>query len=105
MRLNLNLSVPHSPQSLKAKLEAGNKLDEHEKERVRKVAGEFESLLLEKLVKNMRATVPESGLLGDNPGQDIFKEMLDGEYASLMERRGGIGIADYMAKHMTHGLK
>jgi flagellar protein FlgJ len=71
-----------------------------DREKLKKTAREFESLLLEQMVKEMRSTVPQSHLFGKDPGREIFDEMLDGEFVRLMSERGGIGIADFMAPHM-----
>ncbi len=62
------------------------------------VAREFEALLVEQMVREMRRTVPKTGLMGDSPGQELFNEMLDGEYVRLMTQNGGIGLGDYLAK-------
>lgn len=96
MRFNLDLSLPRSRPVAEL---PGKKLPpSQDKERLRKVAQEFEALLMEQMVKEMRAAVPESGLLGNLKGQEIFREMLDGEFVRLMSERGGIGLADFLVR-------
>ena len=96
MRFNLDLSVPRFRPV--AELPGKNTPPGTEKERLRKVAQEFEALLMEQMVKEMRAAVPESGLLDNLKGQEIFREMLDGEFVRLMSERGGIGLADFLVR-------
>ena len=45
--------------------------------RAEAVAGQFESLLMGMMVKAMRATVPEGGLLGKGLGGETYVEMFD----------------------------
>jgi flagellar protein FlgJ len=68
--------------------------------RLREAAREFEALLVEQMVKEMRRAVPKSELLGREAGQELFEEMLDGEFVRVMTRSGGIGIADYLVRSL-----
>ncbi|MBI3992740.1 MAG: rod-binding protein [Candidatus Lambdaproteobacteria bacterium] len=71
---------------------------------LRKTAEEFESLLIEQLVREMRKTIPRSDLFGGREHEQMFEELLDGEYAQTMVRRGGLGIADLlMAQWQRNG--
>ncbi len=74
-----------------------------EQRKLREVAQEFESLLLEHLFKEMRDSIPKSRLLGKDSSMDTFQEMLDGEFSRAMAHRGGIGLADFMVAHMKPG--
>ncbi len=74
-----------------------------EQRKLREVAQEFESLLLEHLFKDMRDTIPKSKLLGKDSSMDTFQEMLDGEFSRAMAHRGGIGLADFLVAHMKPG--
>ncbi|MEE4357601.1 MAG: rod-binding protein [Desulfococcaceae bacterium] len=57
------------------------------------VCHEMESLFLHHLLREMRASVPASGLWGKNNGEKIFTDMLDGQLASELSAKGGIGLA------------
>ncbi len=72
-----------------------------EKLRLQRAAREFESLLLEHMVKEMRTAMPKSELQGREPGQELFQEMLDGEFVRLMTESGGIGIADFLLRSLA----
>jgi peptidoglycan hydrolase FlgJ len=54
---------------------------------------QFESLLLNFMLREMRATIPESGLFPQSMAQDIFTSLLDEQYAGVMAQRGGIGLS------------
>ncbi len=47
------------------------------------VATQFESIFMGMMVKAMRATVPDAGLLGDGLGGKTFVEMLDQQMAQM----------------------
>ena len=72
-----------------------------EGQRLKAVAREFESLLMEQLVQQMRKATPKADLFGKDNGMDTYREMLDGEYVRLLEDRGGMGLADFMVKYMN----
>jgi flagellar protein FlgJ len=54
---------------------------------------EFESLLLNMMIREMRATVPESALFPETMAEEIFSSMLDEKIAGEMAENGGIGIS------------
>ena len=77
-------------------LRTGQNLPRNDPKALRKVAEEFEALLMEQMMREMRKTIPESDLFKDSKGEEIFREMLDAEYVQRMTQRGGIGIADLL---------
>ncbi|MCZ6531439.1 MAG: rod-binding protein [SAR324 cluster bacterium] len=100
MRLDLDVSLPRLEPASEIsgeKLRAGQ-----DKARLRKAAQEFEALLVEQMLKEMRKSVPESNLFGKEKGREIFKEMLDGEFVRLMTGRGGIGLADFIVRNLEN---
>jgi len=103
MRMDLNIPLPLSEASVRARLEVRGMPEAKSADgaRLEQVLRDFESLLLEQMLKEMRNTVPESPLFGKDRGREIFNELLDGQYARQMENRGGIGLADYMLTRMN----
>lgn len=73
-------------------IKAGRRTDAAGNEDLETVSRQFESLLLNMMIKEMRATVPESGLLPASMSTDIFTSMLDEQYADRMSESGGIGL-------------
>ncbi len=97
MRVNPNIALPtFTPDAAGGKARPADL----EKLRLQEAAREFEGLLIEQMVKEMRDNIPKSGLFEKERGREIFQEMLDGEYVRLMTLKGGIGIADYMTRSL-----
>jgi peptidoglycan hydrolase FlgJ len=65
-----------------------------EKERLRKACQDFEAIMLKSLLKEMRASVPQDGLLGTDSGREMMQDLMDQEAAVQMARTQGIGIGD-----------
>ena len=62
---------------------------------LRKACADFEALFLHKLLKVMRRTVPESGLLDGGLTQDIYTDMLDEKLAEIAAHNGkGTGLGE-----------
>ncbi len=61
---------------------------------LRKAAEELESLFIQELLKEMRNTVPRSGLMESAPGRDIHTTLIDMQLSRQLAREGGIGLAD-----------
>ncbi len=65
-----------------------------------KAAEEFESVFLSQMLQHMFAGVRFNAESPDAPGDDIYKSMLIDEYAKLMSRSGGVGVADHVKREM-----
>lgn len=67
------------------------------RERLHKIAREFQGIFLKQMFTAMRSGVPDGGLLESSPGQEIWTSMMDDrlaeEAAARMER--GLGEALY----------
>lgn len=57
----------------------------------------FEAILLKQVVRAMRATVPESGLLGRTTGQDIYDHLIETALSDHIAQAGGVGVAELFA--------
>lgn len=77
--------------------------DEGDKEKLKEVCTQFESIMLSMMYKGMKATVPESSLVEESRAQEIFDDMLDEE---LMNRAGsrGVGLADMLYKELSRQM-
>jgi peptidoglycan hydrolase FlgJ len=63
--------------------------------RLEAVAKEFESLFAKQMLDSMRATLnPEEDMFNGGMAQDIFEDMLYDEYARVLSKTGGLGIAE-----------
>ena len=74
--------------------------DECDREKLKQACIQFESILLQNLYKQMKATIPKGGLLEESNARSIFQDMYDEE---LMKQCGtrGVGIADMMYKQLS----
>lgn len=66
----------------------------------RKVAREFESLFVGMMLKSMRETVGHDKLTGGGHGEEIYRSMLDQEYAKALAERGGIGLSALVERQL-----
>lgn len=57
------------------------------------VAQEFESLFIAAMLKQMRSSVLDGGLLGNDRATKMYREMHDEAMAVEMSASGGIGLA------------
>lgn len=69
-------------------------------EKLRDVAKLYEGQFIREMMKQMRATVQEGGLIKKNNAEKIFSDQLDGEYANSWVEAGGIGMSDLIYEQL-----
>lgn len=67
---------------------------------MRRAAQDFESVFLAEILRGMSQGLTGAGPLGAGK-DDPFGSMLQDEYAKVIARRGGIGIADAVLREMV----
>lgn len=74
-----------------------------DKEKLKEVCVQFESIMMSMMYKGMKATVPESSFVEKSNAREIFDDMLDEE---LMQRAGsrGIGLADMLYRQLSRQM-
>ena len=72
-----------------------------QKNQLKKVSQEFESLFIAQLLKVMRETIEESGLMEGGFGKSIYTDLFDQEVARSMAKRGVLGISDLLYKNLS----
>jgi flagellar protein FlgJ len=65
-----------------------------DREKLKKACADFEALLVARMLKLMRQSIPQNGLLGNGPGKEIYQSLMDQELAKKMSKRGGIGLGE-----------
>ena len=74
-------------------------LTEKQRQQARKVSQDFEGLLVGMMMKSMRATLGKDKLTGGGHGEDVYRSILDQEYANASVKQGrGLGIAKIIEK-------
>ena len=67
-------------------------------EAIREAAKAFEAVFINQLMKSMRKTLPEDGLLGKGFANQVFNGMLDQEYSQIASKSGQFGLANVIAE-------
>lgn len=62
-------------------------------EKLKEACSELESLFIYYLLREMRASVPKSGLMGDGKTEETYTSMMDLELSREIAQTKGIGIA------------
>jgi len=70
---------------------------------VREAAKQFEALFMNELLKSMRATTMDSGLMDGGQGGDLASGMLDQQYATQLTGMPG-GLADAIARQLERQM-
>jgi flagellar protein FlgJ len=65
------------------------KIDEGE---LKKACGDFESIFISQMLKEMRKSIPKSGLLDGGSQHDMYLSLFDEELSKSLAKRGGIGL-------------
>ncbi|HXE94906.1 MAG TPA: rod-binding protein [Dongiaceae bacterium] len=74
-------------------------LTDKQRQQAKKVSQDFEALFVGMMMKSMRATVGKDKLTGGGHGDEVYRSMLDQEYAAAsVKRGGGLGIAKIIEK-------
>lgn len=63
-------------------------------------AQQFEAMFIQMMLKSMRDAVPKDKLI-QSKAMDSFEAMYDREIAVALSKKGGLGIADMMMKHLS----
>ena len=66
---------------------------------IRATAEDFEAVFLAQMMEHMMGGTTQSSF-GGGPGEKAFSSMLNEEYAKVLAKAGGIGLADSLAREM-----
>ncbi len=83
-----------------SQLKAGGAGADKEKAAARKAAREFEGLLVGMMLKSMRETVGKDMLAGKGQSEEIYRSLLDQEYAKAVVEQGGLGLAKVIEQQL-----
>jgi len=68
---------------------------------LKKACIEFESIFVAYLMKEMRSTIPKSGLISGGKAEEIYTSMLDSELAKEIALNGGIGLSTRLYEQLS----
>lgn len=72
-----------------------------DKEALKKATEEFEAVFIQYLLKSMRSTIQDSGLIEKSQGRSIFEGMYDEELSKTMAAGRQMGIADMLYNQLS----
>ncbi len=64
---------------------------------------EFESLLANQMLKEMRNSIPKTDLFGSREKEEMFQDMLDQEITKNLSSNNSLGLADVIYTQLTSG--
>jgi flagellar protein FlgJ len=70
----------------------------------KKVAKEFETLFVGMMLKSMRETTGKDKLTNGGHGEEIYRSLLDQEYAKALTEHGGVGLAAMLERQLVRPL-
>ena len=74
--------------------------ERNDPEVLREVAGQFEALFIETMLKNMREASLGDPLFGDSSQHEMYESMLDQQLALEMANGKGIGLAEMLVRQL-----
>lgn len=66
----------------------------------KKVAKEFEALFVGMMLKSMRETIGKDELTNGGHGEEVYRSMLDQEYARSLTEHGGVGLTAMLERQL-----
>jgi Rod binding domain-containing protein len=91
---------------IKANDIAGSEKCISEKDRIKakKVAKDFEALFTGLMLKSMRETVGKDSLTNGGHGEEVYRSLLDQEYAKAISEGQGLGLAKNIEGYLLKSL-
>ena len=75
-----------------------------ERAELRRAAHALEGVFMAQLLQAMRASVPESGLLEEDPGREMFQSLLDERLAGVAAERMKDGVGELLYRQLERHL-
>ena len=97
------MELSFDPQMLMSQASSAKKPESQagkDPEQLRQKCQDFEAIMVQSMLKSMRASVPDGGLLPKGNDQKIFQDLMDQNVAVEMTRKQGMGIADALFRQL-----
>lgn len=75
--------------------------DSKDRAQIKQLSEDFEAIFLGLVLKSMRDSVQKSGLIDGGNAENIYRSMLDDEYAKQMAAQHHTGLADQIADFLS----
>ncbi len=83
------------------KLQLEKAFEKQDKEDLKKVCSDFETIFMKMLYKEMKATIPESDFMPKTFAREVFEEMHEEEIISKVANGKGMGLGDMLFKQLS----
>jgi peptidoglycan hydrolase FlgJ len=83
---------------------AGAAVPRDDRAELRRAAHALEGVFTAQLLQAMRASVPKSGLLDEDPGRDLFESLLDERLAAVAAERNPNGVGELLYRQLERHL-
>lgn len=70
--------------------------------KLRKICAEFESIFVNYMLRSMRKSVGEAGMLGKTHESKMYRSMFDETLAAEISRGGGIGLGNMLFERLKN---
>jgi flagellar protein FlgJ len=70
-------------------------------DKLRQACRDFESILTQQMMQQMRQTVPENSLFSGGRAEEIYTSMMDGEMAKTFAQGRGLGLSEVMYRQLS----
>ena len=98
--LNASLAGKAKEDSLLSQVKGGGQ----DREKVAELAQQFESIFINMMLQNMRKSVQKSDLLDGGNAEQIYRSMLDQEYATIMAQQERTGLAEAIERQLLQTM-
>jgi len=89
------------PQNSSTVRDINNKTSLQQARQLKTACREFEAIFVQQMLKGMRSTIPESGLLEEDASRDMYVDLLDSQVArGIAGQHGGMGIATSLYRQL-----
>lgn len=79
----------------------GNKeLSANNLEKLENAASQFESLFMDLMLQSMRKTVQKSGFMDGGHAEELYRSLLDSEYAKIMAQTNMTGLSQKIVEQL-----
>jgi flagellar protein FlgJ len=104
MERKIHTGIEYNGNAMAAPVSSGRELPVIDRSKVDpevlKAAEGLETMFLDYMMKTMRQTIPKNDMDMESPATDIYRGMLDSEYAQKAAHRGGIGLSDQIIAYL-----
>ena len=96
---------PADPSSIPGSEGKGPGVKKIDEGKLKKACEDFESIFISQMLKEMRESIPKSGLLDGGSEQDAYLSLFDEAFSKSMAQGGGIGLGKILYQNVMKQVK